>query len=422
MADFDAKRLQDEGGNNLNFVPTNFMDAQGNSKPIEVEFGKKQNTLSLEADSADISDNTTIVKTLDGVKLKTALAIKFWNYIKGKANSVYAALSHSHSISDISNLSSTINGKQDQQTRVTLTQSSSDVDTDPVVVGLATLNILRRSVNNGNNIFVTYKVGELSDGYNDITAAYINVPYAISDPKASGIHVLLDLTDATRTNPLFSSTENILYLIVRDSGGTSLFREDGKSQTIACRFGLKYIVHITGSTFTAKPIERDDNAYIMPSGNVNTNAWSTIGSGTVDFELCDWGDYIANYIPGTSNAYIKRLGTIFNIVYTLSIIVENNSSSDINVAFNLGRRNRDSSQTRPVLLGCGQYAIVPANSRKYIDLSATDILIYTDFENNTGNLKLYMTKAGGSWTATDRVYIGKGHAVMLIKGLDPIQH
>lgn len=84
MADFDAKRLQDEGGNNLNFVPTNFMEAQGNSKSIDVEFGKKQNTLSLEADSADISDNTTIVKTLDGVKLKTALAVKFWNYIKGK--------------------------------------------------------------------------------------------------------------------------------------------------------------------------------------------------------------------------------------------------------------------------------------------------------------------------------------------------
>ncbi len=88
MADYNAKGLQDKDNNNLNFTPTNFMDAQGNSKSIEVEFGKKQNTLSLEADSADIDDSTTIVKTLDGAKLKTALAVKFWNYIKDKISSV----------------------------------------------------------------------------------------------------------------------------------------------------------------------------------------------------------------------------------------------------------------------------------------------------------------------------------------------
>lgn len=88
MADYNAKGLQDKDNNNLNFTPTNFMDAQGNSKSIEVEFGKKQNTLSLEADSADIDDSTPIVKTLDGAKLKTALAVKFWNYIKGKISSV----------------------------------------------------------------------------------------------------------------------------------------------------------------------------------------------------------------------------------------------------------------------------------------------------------------------------------------------
>lgn len=84
MADYNAKGLQDKDNNNLNFTPTHFMDAQGNSKSIEVEFGKKQNTLSLEADNADINDSTTIVKTLDGTKLKTALAVKLWNYIKGK--------------------------------------------------------------------------------------------------------------------------------------------------------------------------------------------------------------------------------------------------------------------------------------------------------------------------------------------------
>ena len=88
MAEYDAKGLQDKDNNKLNFTPTHFMDAQGNSKSIEVEFGKKQSTLSLEADSADIDDSTTIVKTLDGAKLKTALAVKLWNYIKGKISSV----------------------------------------------------------------------------------------------------------------------------------------------------------------------------------------------------------------------------------------------------------------------------------------------------------------------------------------------
>ncbi len=88
MAEYDAKGLQDKDNNKLNFTPTHFMDAQGNSKSIEVEFGKKQNTLSVEADSADIDDSTPIVKTLDGTKLKTALAVKFWNYIKGKISSV----------------------------------------------------------------------------------------------------------------------------------------------------------------------------------------------------------------------------------------------------------------------------------------------------------------------------------------------
>lgn len=96
MAEYDAKGLQDKDNNKLNFTPTHFMDAQGNSKSIEVEFGKKQSTLSVEADSADIDDSTPIVKTLDGTKLKTSLAVKFWNYIKGKANSVYAAINHTH--------------------------------------------------------------------------------------------------------------------------------------------------------------------------------------------------------------------------------------------------------------------------------------------------------------------------------------
>lgn len=88
MAEYDAKGLQDKDNNKLNFTPTHFMDAQGNSKSIEVEFGKKQNTLSVEADSADIDESTPIIKTLDGTKLKTALAVKFWNYIKGNISSV----------------------------------------------------------------------------------------------------------------------------------------------------------------------------------------------------------------------------------------------------------------------------------------------------------------------------------------------
>ena len=422
MADFDAKRLQDEGGNNLNFVPTNFMDAQGNSKSIEVEFGKKQNTLSLEADSEDISDNTTIVKNLDGAKLKTALAVKFWNYIKGKANSVYAALGHSHSISDVTGLSNAITDKQDLQKTVNLEQSLSDVSYDSIIVSEAYLNILHRLSNNGNNVFVTYKVGELSEnGHYEISLAYIDVPYSLNDSKKASIHVLLDLTDATRTYPIADQT-NFLMVMVRDSAGNSLFHEGGNAQTVKCILGRKYIFHITGNTFTSRPLNRRYYLKSLVEGFVNTNAWNLIGSSTVDYELCNWGDGISSFMPGSSNKTRSQYGYLFTLIYTLSIIVENNSSADINVAFNLGRTNTDLTQTRPVLVGCGQYVIVPANSRKYIDLSATDVLSRYEFDNTYGNLKLFMTIDGRSWTSTDRVYVGKGHARMIVDFTDPIQH
>jgi len=84
MADYDAKGLKDQEGNGLNFTPTHFLDAQGNSHSIQVEFGKKQDTLSEEADSNDVGDATKVVIALSGSKLKTTLASKFWNYIKGK--------------------------------------------------------------------------------------------------------------------------------------------------------------------------------------------------------------------------------------------------------------------------------------------------------------------------------------------------
>ena len=87
----------------------------------------------------------------------------------------------------------------------------------------------------------------------------------------------------------------------------------------------------------------------------------------------------------------------------------------------MGRLNTDTSQTRPVLFGGGQYAIVPANSKKYIDLSATDIFTRNDLANTYGDLNLYMTIDGRSWTATDRVYVGKGHGRMVIDLMDPIQ-
>lgn len=43
--------------------------------------------------------------------LKRAIS-KVWDYIKGKADLVYATISHSHSISEITNLQTTLNGKQ----------------------------------------------------------------------------------------------------------------------------------------------------------------------------------------------------------------------------------------------------------------------------------------------------------------------
>lgn len=122
MADFDAKKLEDSDGNGLNLTPTHFLDAQGGKHSIEVEFGKMQNTISTEDDNSDIADNTVLAKTLANNKLKTTLAVRLWNYIKGKANSVYAALSHthkksqiidfshSHNTSDINGLDNTLNG------------------------------------------------------------------------------------------------------------------------------------------------------------------------------------------------------------------------------------------------------------------------------------------------------------------------
>lgn len=100
MSEFDGKALADKNGDTLRFTPTHFLD--GNTvKELATEFGKKQDSLSTEADNANIGDSTTFVTTLSGSKLKTTLASKLWTYIKGKADSVYAALSHKHPGSDI---------------------------------------------------------------------------------------------------------------------------------------------------------------------------------------------------------------------------------------------------------------------------------------------------------------------------------
>lgn len=398
MADFDAKKLEDSDGNGLNLTPTHFLDAQGGKHSIEVEFGKKQNTISTEDDNSDIADNTVLAKTLANNKLKTTLAVRLWNYIKGKINPI----------------------KQDRLTRVELTQTGNDISTDSLVLSFATLNVLNRLGNSGNNVFVTYKVGELTEEHHwEVSRAEIKVPYALSDSKNDELHVLLDLTDAARTYPMLD-TSNLLSVYVLDSGGNNLYLEDGSKVYVNCRFGKKYIFHITGCTYTVRPINSKYYAKTMATGAVNTNAWDTIGANTVDYKLCDWGSTISQFFPGgAQNVNVILYGYLFTLVYTLSIIIENNSSADITVAFNLGRRNTDLSQTRPVLFGCGQYAIVPANSKKYIDLSATDILARADFDNTYGPLNFYMTIDGRSWTATDRVYVGKGHARLIVNWMDP---
>lgn len=84
MSSFDAKGFHDKEDNELRITPTHFLDAQGNPHSIEVEFGKKQNTISTEDDNSDIADNTVLAKTLANNKLKTTLAVRLWNYIKGK--------------------------------------------------------------------------------------------------------------------------------------------------------------------------------------------------------------------------------------------------------------------------------------------------------------------------------------------------
>ena len=313
-----------------------------------------------------------------------------------------------------------IANKQNRLTRVELTQTLNDISTDPFVLSFATLNVLNRLGNSGNNVFVTYKVGELTEEHRwEVSRAEIKVPYALSDSKNDELHVLLDLTDAARTYPIIEAS-NLLSVYVLDSGGNNLYQEDGSTLQVDCRFGKKYIFHITGSTYTVRPIDSKYYAKTMATGAVNTNAWDTIGASTVDYKLCDWGSTISQFFPAFLGGNVNILyGYQFTLVYTLSIIIENNSSADINVAFNLGRLNLDTSQTRPVLFGCGQYAIVPANSKKYIDLSATDILARADFANTYGPLNFYMTIDGRSWTATDRVYVGKGHARLIVDWMDP---
>ncbi len=317
-----------------------------------------------------------------------------------------------------------IANKQECLTRVELTQAYGDVDRDPYVSSSAYLNVLNRLGNNVNNVFVTYKIEELTEnGLYEIVMAYIDVPYALSDSRNDELHVLLDLTDATRTYPI-TCKSNLLSVSVRDSGSNRLYHEDGSASTVSvrCRFGKKYIFHITGNTYTVRPIDSKYYAKMMTEGIVNINAWGTIGASTVDYKLCDWGSAISQFMPGVgASVNVSQYGYQFTLVYTLSIIIENNSSADINVAFNLGRLNTDTSQTRPVLFGGGQYAIVPANSKKYIDLSATDIFTRNDLANTYGALNLYMTIDGRSWTATDRVYVGKGHARMVVNLMDPIQ-
>ena len=317
-----------------------------------------------------------------------------------------------------------IANKQNRLTRVELTQTGNDISIDSFIASQAYLHILNRLGNNANNVFVTYKVGELTeDGRWEVAVAKIKVPYALSDSKNDELHVLLDLTDAARTYPIVNNS-NFLIVQVLDSAGNSLYHEDGTVSTVSvqCRLGKKYIFHITGNTYTVRPINSKYYAKMMTEGIVNTNAWDTIGASTVDYKLCDWGSAISRFMPGVGGSVnFSQYGYQFTLIYTLSIIIENNSSADINVAFNLGRLNTDTSQTRPVLFGGGQYAIVPANSKKYIDLSATDIFTRNDLANTYGDLNLYMTIDGRSWTATDRVYVGKGHARMVIDLMDPIQ-
>jgi hypothetical protein len=317
-----------------------------------------------------------------------------------------------------------IANKQNRLTRVELTQTGNDISIDSFIASQAYLHILNRLGNNANNVFVTYKVGELTeDGRWEVAVAKIKVPYALSDSKNDELHVLLDLTDAARTYPIVNNS-NFLIVQVLDSAGNSLYHEDGTVSTVSvqCRLGKKYIFHITGNTYTVRPINSKYYAKMMTEGIVNTNAWDTIGASTVDYKLCDWGSAISRFMPGVGGSVnFSQYGYQFTLIYTLSIIIENNSSADINVAFNLGRLNTDTSQTRPVLFGGGQYAIVPANSKKYIDLSATDIFTRNDLANTYGALNLYMTIDGRSWTATDRVYVGKGHARMVIDLMDPIQ-
>lgn len=216
MAEYDAKGLQDKEGNGLNFTPTHFLDAQGNSHSIQVEFGKKQNTLSLEADSADIDDSTTIVKTLDGAKLKTALAVKFWNYIKGKLGFNSTSGKYGIDISGNANTASvaTAAGKLSS---LSITSSSSNTKQVRLVAGFAEslaahecITIIIHFFSDGDYsdeafLKVSFKAGSSANTVGDVYAKWL--------ARTSGI-----AEDAVTIGAVCSSSAsyvNVLYTVPR---------------------------------------------------------------------------------------------------------------------------------------------------------------------------------------------------------------
>lgn len=76
----------------------------------------KQAKQTFTADASTPSDGDFVLMQASSETGTTAIlkraVSKVWDYIKGKADSVYAAVSHNHAISDVTNLQSSLDGKQ----------------------------------------------------------------------------------------------------------------------------------------------------------------------------------------------------------------------------------------------------------------------------------------------------------------------
>lgn len=132
MANYTIEKLKDAAGNNFSFRDTSKYTKPSGGIPksdlasaVQTSLGLADSALqshqsldgyvnNIQADSTTTFGNeTTIVVGKSGKNILTRTALALWTYIKGKADSVYAALSHTHTKSQITDFPTALSGFTD---------------------------------------------------------------------------------------------------------------------------------------------------------------------------------------------------------------------------------------------------------------------------------------------------------------------